>query len=115
MKILIGKEIFDVIKMKSYLRKNQWYNHIPCSLRIKMNIEDYLNLKWIVEKFENDFNFKSVEDDGIYSCSSIMNNSTIISRFPNNDVLCKLDLTIFEKNKLSKSESRDIVLNMLSI
>lgn len=113
-KIIIGRVGYDVIKYKSYIRRDQWSNCIPCSIRIKMNIDDYLMLKAFVET-DGSFNFNSIEDDGIYSCESTMDTMIIMSKMKN-DVICKFDMTIWEKNKLNKSESRDTILDdVLSI
>lgn len=109
-KVIIGRVGYDVIKYKVNLEKDHWANCIPCSIRIKMNINDYLMLKCFVVSDDN-FNFNSVEDDGIYSCVSTMNTMMILSKFPNGDAICKFDLIIWEKNKLSKSESRDTILD----
>lgn len=110
-KIIIGKSGYDVLKYKSDLRKDEWANCIPCSIRIKMNIEDCLNLKWIVDKFEGDFNFESIEGDGVYSCNGTLSNIQIMSKFQNDDVLCKISLVIWEKKQLDKSEARSTILD----
>ncbi len=110
-KLIIGKVVYDVIKYKSHLRENQWANFIPSSIKINMDVEDYLSLKYIVEKFEGDFNFELIEDGGVYSCNGKLDNMIITSRFPNGDVICKMDILIFGKNKLEISESRNTILD----
>jgi hypothetical protein len=108
-KIIIGRVAYDVIKYKSHLRRDEWSNCITCSIRIRMNIDDYLNLKAFAET-DNSLNFNSVEDDGVYSCKNTVDTMIIMSNIKN-DVICKFDLMIWEKSKLSKSESRDIMLD----
>lgn len=108
-RVIIGRVGYDVIKYKSHLRRNEWANCIPCSIRIKMDINDYLNLKCFVES-DGDFPFNLIEDDGIYSCKSTVSNMIILSKMKN-DVICKFDITIWEKDKLDRSESRHTILD----
>lgn len=111
MKIVIGGYSHDVIKYKVHLRENEWANCIPSSIKIKMNEIECVDLKWFVGQFNGDFNFDLIREDGVYSCNSTLDDIHITSKFPNGDVICILRLTIWEEEKLNKSNSRNIILD----
>jgi hypothetical protein len=113
-KIIVGDMMYNVIKHKFPFKIHDvWVNFIPCSIKIKMNFEDYRNLKFIVDKFSGNFNFTSLEMDGnAYLCSSILYKTNVTSKIKD-DVILKLHINIFVKEKIDIYKAKSLIRNTI--
>lgn len=77
-------------------------------------------------KKKNNFDFTLVKDEvkfdpccllepGIYSCSSTLNFIRVTSKLKNDDIICKVDMIIWDIDLMNKEDSRDLLLKELGI
>lgn len=111
--------------IKTELKKNEWANFEPIKVKVTMPLSDYMRITDDITHCDDEFHFKllvnkkdkhdcvSIEEDGLWSIDSRVNRSTITSKFNNGDVNVIFKLSIFESEKSSKSELRDLVITDL--
>ena len=112
-------------ELDKFIKKDQWTNFNPVKVKVNMPLSNYIRMRDDITECDDEFHFKllvnkrdkhncsSIEEDGLWSIDSRVDRSTITSRFKGGLVTVIFKLSIFEVEKASKSELRDLVITDL--
>lgn len=111
--------------IKSELKKNEWANFEPVKLKFTLSLSNYFKILDDINQCGDEFHFKllvdkkdkldcsSIEEEGLWLIDSKVDRTTIASRFKDGLVNVIFKVSMFDVNKASKSEMRDLVIGDL--
>lgn len=117
---LYYKELSFPCIWKSQMKKGTWYSMEPVKFKTKIPLSIYNEILKDIKNYKDDrylgddtFIFKLQDGSELYEVYSILDRSSILSKFPNGEVIVLFDIAIYERELKEKSMLRDLILNQL--